>query len=179
MNDSLSIENFKNASGSWYLKAIFYEMTDSDKSTVLYSLKTEDHKVGNKVYPSLRRLYLEMNDESEYQFAETYFGGWPHWKRLLSCSWFQDYISDIREELAVRNAAKNLLQIRQTRGISKPIVISSSNLGKLKTLPAGRPKQRSVPKLISSSRSLPTSTRISLVFSINRYTHEASEETVG
>jgi hypothetical protein len=112
MVDSPSI-NLKNAAGSWYLKPIFYEMCGADKSLCLYSLKTEDHKVGKITYPSLRRLYLEMDDESEYLFAEKYFGGWPHWKRLLSCSWFQDYISDIREELAVRNSAKNLLQIRK------------------------------------------------------------------
>lgn len=106
---------FKNTSGSWLLKTLFFEMSDSNHDRALYTLKTEDHtsKEDGRVYPSLRRLYLDMNDESEFDFARTYFGGWPHWKRLLQCSWFQDYLSEIREELAVRNAASCLRQLRK------------------------------------------------------------------
>lgn len=112
---------FKNASGAWLLKPLFYEYTTDGKDRVLYTMKTEDHEVviendfGEpevRVYPSLRRLYMEMGDESEFLFAQTYFGGWPHWKRLLTCSWFLDHLSEIREELAARNAAENLIAIR-------------------------------------------------------------------
>lgn len=107
-----TLSKFKNASGAWLTKQLFYETSD-DKSRVLYSLKHEDHRVGKKVYPSLRRLYLECGDESEYMIASTSFGGWPHWKRLLSSPWFLDYVVELREELAARNAAAALLQIKK------------------------------------------------------------------
>src|SRR5690606_30115707 len=105
-------EVFKNATGAWLLKALFYETaTDPDKTHVLYSFKPEDHEVNGVVYPSLRRLYLEMEDDTEYYFAQAYFGGWPHWKRLLSCSWFVDYITEIREEQIGRASCRERVQI--------------------------------------------------------------------
>lgn len=104
----MSTKQFKNASGSYYLKQIFFETAETDRTYVLYTLKDEDHRG----YPSLRRLYLEMGDESEYVFANTYFGGWPHWKRLLNCNWFMDYLSSYREELVLRQQAESLVRLR-------------------------------------------------------------------
>lgn len=104
---------FRNASGQWLSKQLFFETTE-DKSRVLYSLKPEDHKVGKIIYPSLRRLYMELGDETEFIFAETYFGGWPHWKRLLQSQWFLDHLVELREELSARNAAIHLNQIKQS-----------------------------------------------------------------
>lgn len=103
------MSKFKNASGAWLLKQLFFEFAETERSRVLYTLKDEDHQG----YPSLRRLYLELGDESEYQFANLYFGGWPHWKRLMNANWFMDYLSSYREELQVRNQAESLLQLRQ------------------------------------------------------------------
>ncbi len=109
---------YKNASGQYLLKQLFYETAstgeslraaDTERSRVLYTLKDQDY-MG---YPSLRRLYLQEADESEFLVASKYFGGWPHWKRLLQCSWFLDYLSDIREELSVKQAAQNLQRIRE------------------------------------------------------------------
>lgn len=105
---------FKNGSGAWLLKALFFETsTDPDKSRVLYTFKPEDHIVDGKTLPSLRRLYLEMEDDTEYYFAQEYFGGWPHWKKLLNCSWFVDYITDIREELSAKQSADSKRRIRE------------------------------------------------------------------
>ncbi len=99
---------FKNASGAWLLKQLFFEYADTDRTRVLYTTKRDDHEG----FPSFPRLYLEMADESEYDFANLYFGGWPHWKRLQTCGWFNDHLSEVREELQVRLSAENLVQIR-------------------------------------------------------------------
>jgi hypothetical protein len=109
----MSDSRFKNASGSWLLKPIFFELDDADKSKAIYTLKPEDHTSKGRTYPSLRRLYLDLGDDTEYYFAETYFGGWPHWKRLLSCNWFVDYLSEIREELRAKQAADSKRRIRE------------------------------------------------------------------
>jgi len=140
---------FKNASGTWLLKAIFFEMSDSDKSRVLYTLKPEDHEVDGVTYPSLRRLYLEESDLSEYYFAEKYFGGWPHWKRLLSCSWFVDYLSEIREELRQKLSADATRRLHQIAADPKDRGSLQANRAILDSLkpeksPVGRPTKESI-----------------------------------
>lgn len=100
---------FKSSNNIFYTKQLFYEQADTDRSLVLYTLKNEDH-MG---YPSLRRLYLEENDPTEYRVATKYFAGWPHWKKLLDVSWFMDYISEYREELQIRMASEALVKIRE------------------------------------------------------------------
>lgn len=99
---------YRASNGVYYTKQLFYEFADSDKSYVLYTLKDQDY-MG---YPSLRRLYIEMDDQSEYQFANRYFAGWSHWKKLLRCPWFADYISEFREELQIKSSASYLTSIR-------------------------------------------------------------------
>src|SRR5690606_6577654 len=141
---------FKNATGAWLLRALFYETaTDPDKTHVLYSFKPEDHEVNGVVYPSLRRLYLEMEDDTEYYFAQAYFGGWPQWKRLLSCSWFVDYITEIREELAAKQEADSKRRIRQIakdmkdRGSLQANKLLLEDIKKSKN-PPGRPSKEAI-----------------------------------
>ncbi len=90
------------------LKGLFYEMVDSDKSTCLYTLKQEDH-LG---FPSLRRLYLEMEDPTEYNFAKTYLESWDHWEMLLECAWFKPHVALWRKELEVKMKAEALARIK-------------------------------------------------------------------
>lgn len=109
------VKIFKSENNQWLTKQLFFETSDAnDRSRALYTLKTEDHKVRGKLYPSIRRLYMEMGDESEFLFAETYFGGWPHWKKLCSSPWFLDHLTELREELAARNAAIQLSEIKKS-----------------------------------------------------------------
>lgn len=100
---------FKNASNARLLRALFYEETDSDKSTVVYTLKDEDHQG----YPSLYRLYLEMEDLLEYEFANTYLDGWSHWEMLTQCSWFKPYVTRWRKELELKIRSKALRNLRE------------------------------------------------------------------
>lgn len=100
----VDVSLLKNTSGTWLINPLFYEMSDADKSRVLYTLKPEDHKG----FPSIRRLYIEMGDETEYRFASEYFGGWPHWQKLLNSPWFSDFIQDLRAELAQKQLSDRL-----------------------------------------------------------------------
>lgn len=101
---------FRNNTNSRYTKALFYEMTLADsKSTVLYTLKDEDHKS----YPSLYRLYMEMDDLTEYEFANTYLDGWEHWQMLCKSDWFSPYVTRWREELELRTKAQALREIKK------------------------------------------------------------------
>lgn len=103
---------FKNSSGVYFTRQLFVELCDSERANCIYTLRPEDYEIDGKVYPSLRRLYLEEGDESEYRFAQKYFDGWTLWKRLTSASWFLEYLNPIREELQVKLMAEALEKIR-------------------------------------------------------------------
>lgn len=106
-------KQFKASNGVYLTKQLFFEMSEPPRDYALYTFKHEDHTVDGRVYPSFRRLYLEINDETEFLVAQNLFGGWPHFKKLLQCSWFVDYLSEIREELRVRQACEHLMMLRE------------------------------------------------------------------
>ena len=92
------MNKFKNNSGVLYLQALFYEQTSSDKSSVIYTLKDDDHEG----YPSLYRLYMSYNDPTEYQFAIDNLDSWKHWQDLCKCKWFQPYHERWKEEMLIK-----------------------------------------------------------------------------
>ena len=100
---------FKSTNGIYYTKQLFYETADVEREFVLYTLKDQDHEG----HPSLRRLYMEIADETEFKVADTLFAGWPHWKKLLQCQWFLEYLNEWREELRVKQASSSLSALLQ------------------------------------------------------------------
>lgn len=100
---------FTNSMGLFLTKALFYETTLADKSTVVYTLKDQDH-LG---YPSLYRIYMDMGDLTEYDFASTHLGSWSHWETLTATSWFKPYITRWRKELELRTRAVALRGIQE------------------------------------------------------------------
>lgn len=98
---------FKNSVGIHYLRGLFYEETASDKSTVIYTLKDDDHEG----YPSLYRLYMETADPTEWRFAKAYLQGWNHWEKLQECVWFQPYLERWRRELQLSLSSTALARI--------------------------------------------------------------------
>lgn len=91
-----------------YTKALFFEVAVDDKSNVMYTLKDKDHKG----YPSLYRLYMDMADPLEINFAEAYLDGWEHWQMICDTVWFKPYIKRWRHELQLKLRAEALLRIR-------------------------------------------------------------------
>lgn len=99
--------------GRWATKHLFLETyLDTlypDVSTVVYSLG-DDH---TEKYQSLKKLYLEMNDLTEYKFATTYLGGWSHWQVLVGTEWFREHVLQWRNELELKNISEALIRIRE------------------------------------------------------------------
>lgn len=102
-----SNSKFKNGSGVLMTRGLFLE-TAASKDYVLYTLRDDE----SRGYPSLRRLYLECSDPTEYTFANTYFENWEHWEALCSTDWFKPYVDSFRRELSVKLRAEALAQIR-------------------------------------------------------------------
>lgn len=88
------IKSSSKASQELYTKQLFFEMADPPRDNVLYTLKDEDHQG----FPSIKRLYVDLEDQSEYLFATTYFASWYHFKRLAEISWFKPVLEEMREE---------------------------------------------------------------------------------
>lgn len=141
-------EKLKNSQGKRYLRGLFYETTLEDKSTVVYTLKDKDHKG----YPSLKRLYLEEEDLSEYNFANKYLDNYEHWLMLVNSLWFKEYLESWREELRLKLEAKylnKLKEIAEDPEISKKEAFQATKvlLDRLKKRSVGRPtKTREVEK---------------------------------
>lgn len=139
---------FHNASGKFLTRNLFYETAVATKDQVLYTLKEHDHEG----YPSLYRLYLEMEDITEYEFANKYFYNYRHWKEISESNWFKVYINRWREELDLKMKARALQDIIKTAKDSK----SKSQLSAAKYLlekgwepkesSAGRPKKEEILK---------------------------------
>lgn len=87
-------------------------MSYSDKSNVSYTLKDWDHTIDDVTYPSLYRLYLEMEDLTEYNFAHTHLDGWEHWEMLCRCTWFIPFVERWRKELTLKIQARALTRLK-------------------------------------------------------------------
>lgn len=100
---------FKNSSGARYTRGLFYETTLEDKSTVVYTLKDRDHKG----YRSLKKLYLEEADTTEYTFSQKYLDGYDHWLLLVQSEWFKPFVTEWREELRVKKEQQYIRQLEE------------------------------------------------------------------
>lgn len=87
-------------------QSLFLEIGYGD--TALYTLKEQDHEHKGTLYPSLKRLFLEMEDPTEYEFATTYLLGWKHWLRLNENKAIRVHIDEWRAELEVKLRCKGV-----------------------------------------------------------------------
>jgi hypothetical protein len=68
----------------------------------VYTQKDEDYTYKGKLYLSLKRLYLEHEDPTEYDFATTHLLGWQHWQRIVRNKVFAKMVEEWREELELK-----------------------------------------------------------------------------
>lgn len=143
--------NYRNTNGVHLTKALFYEKT-SDKSNVLYTLKDEDITIDTLCYPSLYKLYMEMEDVTEFNFAKKYFENWEHWQILCSLSWFSFRAIRFRHDLELKLKSQALSYIisvsrssnRDAYGAAKYIL--EKGYEKNKASNVGRPSRELIHK---------------------------------
>lgn len=88
------------AQGRPLTQGLFLEIGYTEHS--VYTLKEDDHEYEGKLYPSLKKLYIELADPTEYRFATTYLLGWKHWLRLCENKILRKHIDDWRAELEAK-----------------------------------------------------------------------------
>lgn len=94
------------SSGRPLTQSLFLEIGYSEFA--VYTLKDEDYEYEGKLYPSIKKLYLEEEDPTEYKFAVKHLLGWRHWKRLLENKLIRKSIEEWREELEIKMRCKGV-----------------------------------------------------------------------
>ena len=112
----------KDAQGRYRTNSLFYEYKVAGM-TPIWTIFDKDRKVGNKTYPSLKRIYMSYNHvpEYEYDFAMNIFGDWDHWDRLSNHSSLKEVFARWREELDVRlkaDAIREIIKVSQSESSS-------------------------------------------------------------
>jgi len=103
---------FKNTGGVYITQGLFLE-SPFQTTSAQYTLKDEDFTKDGKTYPSLKRLFLEEPDVTEYTFAMKYLFSWAHWQKLSTSSFFSEHIKSWREERDVRERSQLLAVIQK------------------------------------------------------------------
>lgn len=78
----------------------------------VFTLKDDDYEYNGKLYPSLKKLYLEMEDVVEYEFATTHLLGWSHWQRMCANKQLLKHINEWREELELKLRSRAVKAMR-------------------------------------------------------------------
>jgi hypothetical protein len=86
--------------GKFRTQSLFLELGYSDEA--IFTLKDEDYEYEGRQLISLKRLYLEEEDPTEYKFATTHLMGWRHWQRMCENKSIRAYIDEWRDELEVK-----------------------------------------------------------------------------
>lgn len=89
---------FKDDNNRYIVQGLFLEDRYNPDLSV-YTFDGEDKKYKGKLFPSLKRLYLEHGDPAEYSFARKYLYDWDHWQRLCRNKICRTHIDKWREEL--------------------------------------------------------------------------------
>ena len=86
--------------GRYKTLSLFLEIAyDRD---AIFTLKDYDHEYNGKTYISLKRLFLEASDPTEYTFATKYLAGWDHWQKICNNQVLAKHIEKWRFELELK-----------------------------------------------------------------------------
>lgn len=103
------MSRFKDSQGKWLTQSLFLEFNYNEDA--LFTLDDQDKEYKGKLYTSLKRVYLEEEDTTEYLFANKYFGGWNHWKRLRGNKAISKHIDEAKDELELKLRSQGIKQI--------------------------------------------------------------------
>lgn len=104
-------ELLKDKLGRPLTQSLFLELGYSDYA--VYTLKDEDYEYEGKVFPSLKRLFLECEDPTGYSTATKDLLGWKHWERLKANKIINKHILEWEEELEVKLRSKGVKEAIQ------------------------------------------------------------------
>lgn len=99
----------KDTIGRPLTQSLFLEHNYSEYA--YFTLNDDDKMYEGRLFPSLKKLYLEVADPTEYQFAIKHLLGWTHWQRLNENKALVKHFDQWRQELEVMLRSEALLAI--------------------------------------------------------------------
>lgn len=99
----------KDSGGKPITQSLFLELGYS--SLAIYTLKDDDYEYNGKFFYSLKKLYLEEEDPTEYIFANKYLLGIKHWLRICDNKQFTDIADEWRFELELKLRSQGIKAI--------------------------------------------------------------------
>jgi len=106
---------FKDSMNRYKTQSLFREFYIQDIKPV-YCLLEEDSK---GELPSLKKLYMDVGDPTEYEFAMQAFGSWKHWLKIKSAKAIQPWIEDWPTELEVKLRSEGIRKVIQESSSGK------------------------------------------------------------
>lgn len=100
----LDTESLWNENGTVKSRALFVQTRSQhqgEEFDPLFSLQ-RDKVLEGKLYPSLKELYVQIGDITEYNFALEVFGDWETWHQIQASPILAPHIQKWREELEVK-----------------------------------------------------------------------------
>lgn len=93
-------ELFLDTSGRPLTQSLFLELGYRDEA--IYTLKDQDYEYKGRKLKSIRKIYMETADPTEYSFATENFLSWDHWNRICANKQIAAHINEWRDELEVK-----------------------------------------------------------------------------
>ena len=104
----------KNKMGKMLTNNLFLERRLDATQDSPFTLKRDDHTGDDgRFYISMRKVYLEIADPTEYKFAMTVFGNWDHWVALQGNVVLLEHIDKWRKELHVKLTSEAVLKVEE------------------------------------------------------------------
>lgn len=139
-------EQLVDARGRLLTLGLFLEIDYNNKDAI-YTLKDYDHEYEGKTYLSLKRLFLEASDPTEYMFATKYLAGWEHWQRINANKALALYTVKWRQELELKLRAEGVQHVLKSARVKQNWLAAKFLAEKgWEVRAAGRPSQDEVDK---------------------------------
>lgn len=100
----------KDTQGRPLTQGLFLEL-GYDTRYAVFTLNDEDKEYNDKIYPSLKALYMQCDDPTEYEFAKKHLLGWKHWQRMNANVILREYFDEWREEFEVKTRSEAIRSI--------------------------------------------------------------------
>ena len=106
---------YKDVQNRFRTKSLFFEHASPEmrgKYETPFTLAEEDTEKGGKMYISMKRLYLQYRDPTEYTFAIEVLGSYEAWRLLKKSKFFMPHAEAWAEELTLMLQAEGIAAVR-------------------------------------------------------------------
>jgi hypothetical protein len=93
---------FKDKMGRWRTASLFEETITPDVRVSydpIFLLREDEDRDG---LVSMKRIYMEANDPTEYAAAKRIFGSWEPWEHLCNAPFFKEEVDKWRKQLSLK-----------------------------------------------------------------------------